>query len=1761
MGFVMIICNLKKKILSIFCISLVVFNLFAFGKKETEDRELTQLDSWQENFDISEKKQGKYNIVVTATDIGGNIEVGGPYNIFIDPNSDLPIVGITNPLNGMSIPGNLNIVGTCIDDDAVDYVEIILDDDTANPVRAEGTDFWSYYLDTTKLLEGRHTIKVYGVDINGVRGNPATAFWHLNRRLPQTSVLSKEMGELVSGKQKIDGIITDGEGLGNGIKNLYFSADGGKTFEEIDFSVSEQNQKINFSITVDTTKVEDGPQIFWFKAVDGQNSVGIYSFLLFVDNTKPDVKIVYPKMDDEVNGRFSVSGYAKDVIGLESLKWIFNGLEGDIPVVPGNSYWCVDFDLRSVNTKAEEVIIEAKDIAGNITQVKRKIYVNQELDLASVNVLSPRQNANIFDDVILNGSATDDDGIKEIHYILDDKPEVTLNNEGVFFDNLTERYKNLSAGNHNLKVWAVDTDGIVGTKENIEFTIVSPKPQIKIVGIKDSTSQTIVPYVEGMEINPENSESLLCEVTSDCGFADIRWRFDSLSDKIYPLEKDTKGKLDIAIPLNNISWGSKELIISSLDIYERKTEVSLLFFLKNLTKNFVDEKEIKDDIVKTDNTAKLSIQSVAGVPYISGTVVSVPYKATVESGLNVVVAIESSIPLTQTHYSIDSATPKKITPLEKNTSQYEVLVPLVDLSHGLHTINVTAQRGKSTPISITGQFCVVRPAPKEGINDEEKVYWRNYTSDEINGYNITNENALVGYVNLDGEISGEFTKTYEGLKLTMEDKIVKITSEKEGNFYDVEIVFSNEKGNKIKTKPITLFADFAGPKIEILEPTEIKWVKDKVKVVGLVSENSKIIRSDYSVDGGNTYRSIELGNPTPDGEMPFNQEIDISMCEDGFIMIEILMQDSYGKKTTKNLYLQKDTVGPQVSVILPEAAEIVNGETKIVLNVRENGKLVSSKYIRSDGGKNLVRPNVEKQYDENGNEIIEKTEDIPLDEQEIGTTGSFELVINPLISTMIGTEKKPIEENMIFEFEDASGNITRLNDWDFEIDAESDKPIVEIHVPQEDEVITTDFVVSGVIYDDDGDKNKIWYSIDNAPFISMEKYDSSFAIPIPLSSMTDNEHIVTVYAEDRLGVVGEPIVRKFRISLEEPKAECIYPSIEETVNGFITLSGNASDKNGIAKVQVSIDNGNTFNDVVGRESWSYDFDTRIVQDGTHVVFIKVWDNYGIHGMYSSLINIDNTNPQIDLDLPLDGSKVNGNLFFSGRTTDNIGLKNLDIVIKNLDLKQIAVPKNLSKIKLTPDEIISEVIDISSLSDGEYNIEVVGEDAGGNITRVSRNIILDKSEVSTKVDILYPLNGEHVQGMFNLYGNVSTEKEVNSLMLYIDEEEVAMTDVTNTGYFKFTITPELLSGGTHIFTVRALIDEKTVVTSGDRYLIYTPSGPWITIDNFTMGDYAIDRPFIEGSAGYAFTESQLLKLRDKDTSDVEKKELKAKTVERIELSFDNGKTFEEVSKNRKWRYRFENGDKAQGYYFMLVRATMKNGETAVTRSIIQVDKTKPIVRLISPGEGGRFNESIKFSGLASDDLALKNVTLSLRSGDKSSYSIPSFIQGLYFDWHFWGATLYDIGAGLTFFDDNVKVQFQFGQFTQQQYNLMEEVFGFTPTKMRYGGNVFGFKMLANLAYIPFSHFWGPNWEWLSANVAIGANFSRYDNTQSGKPQILSAILGQLEFPRITIPKQKYFRTFSFYTEFQLWFIPTDVDSAVDIDSLVPQISGGIRMNVF
>ena len=1990
---------------------------FAHGKGDIEEIDVDNVNSWKETFDLegkTQKKAVKYNIMITATDLGGNEHVEGPFNLFVDPESDRPICGITNPYTNMRVVGNLNIVGTCVDDDGVSKVELLLDEGTENEklVIAQGTEFWSYYLDTNNLEEGPHTIKVTGYDINEepVVSKPVKLTWQLDRKQPLTAVENVGMGQLVSGNVNFKGTVSDG----NGIKELYYSVDNGGFWFPVKLQKTKQFDTVEFSISLDTRKFQDGPAVLWFKAIDNATSEGAYSFLYYIDNTKPDVQIVYPE-EDAVNGKFTVAGFAKDDVGVIDLSWTFGDLSGVFDLVPGNPYWAVTLDTIGLKDKSRKFTVRAVDRAGNVVDVSKVINLNQEEDKPVATISDPMPDTIYAGDnraVFVRGLVTDDDNVQAVKIQLDAQEPIVQETRGAYYYELCKA-SDLSAGNHKITVVGIDENGVEGNPVSVQIVSKGVAPVFSQGTV--SSGKESVDFVNGMEIHPEAGKTFSVTATSALGIKEAHIEVAGQEPRDEVLKNPTSYTFSIPVT-PDFAKGLVPVTISVTDVINRKTEYKAWLYITNtaLVKNddpvvVFDDSRVAEDgsiinnpdfpatgyliggkaakvelvpqtpfakaqlygnqiklipgdaiggsepvivrvttdkgkivesrplIFKNDNVLpnlfinnyeeskaikarQTSIEitgsvkcetGVGGLNYRiigaeatldkNGTIAKVTPRPVENSFQNIPVGVDGNFSLSLETYNIPdgmyiiefiaesaggnkvakgvafntlpeieevngklpAAKPQVITWLDafdvyalvtyqeeleenfktfaradmveganplvyensKYTAQkaptlsaniaevdgeeyysgmpvvlpygvskepkfmklyidtgatvnavnYEIIgeevaggdqrqtgsvklakpedtrwiaeIPLNNLPSRVNKINITIKAGSLEQV-VTGSITVIRDTSAGVTDDEEKIYTLagvgTFYDEQDSNWVLLDGSKYMFYANVNGPITAEIAGNPEGLEIEIDGKFIVLSAAKDGIYKNVVLNVKDRFGDEYKTTPRNFLADSEGPQLVLQEPVLHQWISNTVRVSGTIADALGVRRAEYSLDGGDTWRELMLKGDAKGLGVTFNEDIDIKLIEDGLIRLDLRAYDNAGHTALVTTAAFKDTTPPNVTVIEPLTIDIVNGENLIAFKVDDNGWFNKAEYLMIGS----------KEREEKRSEIE----------------------IEPLVTTHVGTEAQPIDDIMQFIFTDDAGNKTTIDKWDFTIDNRSDLPVAEIHVPDELQVITRDFTISGVVYDDDG-PSTIWYKIDDAEYQLLPDPGTSFSIDVPISTMTDNEHTVYVYAVDINGVKGEVAQRTFRISLEEPKGSVEKPTIDTSVREVITISGVASDKNGIMKVELSLDNGNSYNDATGQEEWSYKVDTRAIPGGTQVVFLRITDNYGIKGLYSSLINIDNEAPDIALDLPLDDSTSTGQLFFSGYAFDNVEISDLYITIRNMEKTSEAIKRSIPI-----NSIIGETLDITDLPDGFYNVELSGEDKAGNRTNVSRNIHLDKSRPPAVVDVLYPLNGEHKNGNFNIYGQASSnvEGKIASLKLYVDDKFVKETSLSDSGFFKFEITPasEVNTGmvdeegnpiktivtdmtdGTHTYYVEAVLEDGRNVPSIKQTITYSSIGPWITLDNFTYGDFAMRRPYLKGRAGYSRNPEEVAAAKAKDAKKEFKDMVAAKTVAKVELSFDNGKTFEELSTNDKWLYRVENQDWTEGYHFLLIRATMKNGEVAIERTIVQIDNTAPTVRLIAPGNGGRYNQMLEASGLSKDSVGLDSVKIALRKGDKSSYEVPSFIQGLYVDFHFWGASLFEVGAGLTFFDDNVKLQFVFGQFTQEQRDAVNAFIGRSQTEMRYGGNIFGGKLLANISTIPFSFFFGHDFDWLSASVAVGAQFNYFSQSNSGAGQILSAVIAQLEFPRVHISEIKAFSTFSIYNEYSLWFIPSDVASE-DIKKFAHQYSIGLRVNIF
>jgi len=190
---------------------------FAAGAQDEKNyQEAAGVESWTHSYDISERPDGKYNVLVRGRDLAGNTSIAGPFNIYIDSDSDLPTVSVANPADGSIITSNLNVVGAAVDDDGIE--KVLMSINGGEFEECEGNEFWHSYLELDSLTEGLQRLELKAVDINGLEGPPTTVSFTVDKHSPVTVIESHESGGYLSGKVEITGSIQDA----NGVQRLSF---------------------------------------------------------------------------------------------------------------------------------------------------------------------------------------------------------------------------------------------------------------------------------------------------------------------------------------------------------------------------------------------------------------------------------------------------------------------------------------------------------------------------------------------------------------------------------------------------------------------------------------------------------------------------------------------------------------------------------------------------------------------------------------------------------------------------------------------------------------------------------------------------------------------------------------------------------------------------------------------------------------------------------------------------------------------------------------------------------------------------------------------------------------------------------------------------------------------------------------------------------------------------------------------------------------------------------------------------------------------------------------------------------------------------------------------------------------------------------------------------------------------------------------------------------------------------------------------------
>ena len=171
-----------------------------------------------------------------------------------------------------------------------------------------------------------------------------------------------------------------------------------------------------------------------------------------------------------------------------------------------------------------------------------------------------------------------------------------------------------------------------------------------------------------------------------------------------------------------------------------------------------------------------------------------------------------------------------------------------------------------------------------------------------------------------------------------------------------------------------------------------------------------------------------------------------------------------------------------------------------------------------------------------------------------------------------------------------------------------------------------------------------------------------------------------------------------------PAIEITSPANGTTLSGVVTVSANATDDKGVAKVMFYIDNNLVAEDTAS--PYTYSWNLANYTNGTHSVKAVAVDTIGQSSLPSTISvtggeKQDLEKPTINVTAPVNGQSISGtSVTLMANAFDNIGVARVEFFLNN-----VKVGEDLS----APYEVSASIVE------GSYAVKAIAYDAAGNFS--------------------------------------------------------------------------------------------------------------------------------------------------------------------------------------------------------------------------------------------------------------------------------------------------------------------------------------------------------------------------------------------------------------------------------------------------------------
>ncbi|MDP3176722.1 MAG: Ig-like domain-containing protein, partial [Spirochaetaceae bacterium] len=877
---------------------------------------------------------------------------------------------------------------------------------------------------------------------------------------------------LLSGALALKGQVT----IPGQARSVSISYDGGATYLSLASVKEAKSAKptLSFSLSVEASKIQAGSSRWLLKIDDFSGSVFYCPIYGYADNIAPAVSVIYPDSASLAQtGPFPLVIRAEDAEGLAMSEVSIGSAKNTVDPASFNRFLAMDLDLWE-ESKGAPLAIAAifKDAAGNQASASQKVSLNAPGDLPTV-AFGATENL-LERGSVLYGRAADDDAVPEISVSIDDG-ETESFAAGSFAVQLPE----LATGKHALVVTATGPDGKISQAKK-EFTFKAAKPSIGDLAVGDASSTQ--PYRPGIEIPLTPAQSLSFTIVAPNGIGSVEYSINGGPFAKAVAGKTASGKAPVpgeSVPYSfpipqSLAFGrfTVDLVAKCSLGLEEKSALEFHAVLPAQAGTDADDaiRFEHERITRTEEGFAFELkpgESLVGL-FNGRPIRSVSLSPASES---LDLAFDGPS-ITLTARADDLLPPSSIVleTVDGDRFEWGPFVAKIDaLPPALALDSPTDHEWLTNTVLITGSA-----SDANGIVSVEV---------SVNG------GPRISILEEQGATEPE----------TSEPPPEPATST------PVEEAPAAEAPAPASEPPAETAPEVTAP-VESAPAEPAPVSEPSVEAAPAEPAPAEPAPADLTLFDDPSIRQIayvltpalaeEIGSASAKKDVNFNYVLPLPTAPDGATRIEIIARDAAGHETREIRYINKDTLQPEVVMVIPAPGDSVNGTMTIIGEARDGGRLDSIIYMPGFGAP----------------------------AEEVNGRSSFSRTFD------FARTEWPLPEAAGFLVTDKAGNGSIMAP-DLVVDTEKDKPIAEIHAPSEMEVLRSNFTISGVAYDDDG-LSAAYFRIDWSDWQRIEMQGTSFTLPIILKETTDNEHLVEVRAEDIYGVQGDIVSRRYRISKE-----------------------------------------------------------------------------------------------------------------------------------------------------------------------------------------------------------------------------------------------------------------------------------------------------------------------------------------------------------------------------------------------------------------------------------------------------------------------------------------------------------------------------------------------------------------------------------------------------------------------------------------------------